>query len=92
MSRHHNTKHVERKVSNYAERPGVMGTGGKLAEIEGRTGLRYRQEQRVKATCTVGDNHNGHECNGSPLPKGEDTPAEKMLRDIFTGGNASEGV
>jgi hypothetical protein len=85
MSRHHNTKHEERSGSNYAERTGVMGTGGKLTEIEGRTGLRYRQEQRIKATCTAGENHNGHECNGSPFPKGDDSPGEKLLRDIFEG-------
>ena len=73
MSTKHNTKHNERGRSNYSNRLGVMGTTGHLPAIEGNTGLRHKQERRVMATCTVGDNHNGHECNGSPFPNGSDT-------------------
>lgn len=68
MSRHHNTKHFERSGSNYEGRPGMMGTGGHLPAIEGNAGLRARQERRVKATCTVSEDHDHHACNGFPWP------------------------
>jgi len=43
LSRHYNTKHPER-----GRKP--KRTFGKLAEIEGRQGLRARQERRVAET------------------------------------------
>jgi hypothetical protein len=73
MSRHHNTKHDERSGSNYAERTGVMGTGGHLPAIEGNSGLRAKQDRRIKATCTVGEDHDRHECNGQPFPFASET-------------------
>lgn len=71
MSRHHNTKHPERSRKTPRE-------FGKLAGIEGRSGLRERQERRVRATCTIGENHNGHDCNGVPFPTGSDLDAMAM--------------
>lgn len=68
MSTKHNTKHVERSRSNYQDRPGLMGTSGHLPAIEGNSGLAAKQERRIKATCTVGEDHDRHECNGSPFP------------------------
>lgn len=59
MSRHYCTEHTERKTSNYKTRPGVMGTSGHLAAIEGNQGLRAKQERRV-------------ENFGSPFPRGLD--------------------
>lgn len=70
MSRHHNTKHDERSPANYANRPGMMGTSGHLTAVEGNSGLRAKQERRIRATCTIGDNHDHHECNGVPFPAG----------------------
>lgn len=43
MSRHHNTRHPERGRK-------TKRTFRKLAEIEGRTGLRARQLRRVELT------------------------------------------
>jgi hypothetical protein len=47
MSAKHNCKHVDRSRSNYPNRSGVY-SHGHLAEIEGSTGLRHRQERRVE--------------------------------------------
>ena len=72
MSRKFNTKHPDRGRK-------VKRMFGKLAEIEGRQGLRLRQERRVEAT-------------GFPWPtaasaKAEANPsAENLLRNIFEGG------
>ena len=71
--------------SRYQSRPGVMDTTGRLAPIEGRTGLRVRQERRVAQSCTVQADHdhgiwledsgarNLERCNGVPWP----TPASR---------------
>lgn len=67
MSAKHNCKHVDRSRSNYPNRPGVY-SHGHLAEVEGSTGLRSRQERRVRATCSVGNDHDGHKCDGFPFP------------------------
>lgn len=68
MSTHHNTKHDERSKSNYQTRPGMMGTSGHLAAIEGGSGLRARQERRIRNTCTLPHEHDTDSCNGSPFP------------------------
>jgi hypothetical protein len=77
MSRHYNTKHDDRGTSNYQDRPGVMGTSGHLPAIEGNAGLRAKQDRRVRLTCTIGDNHDGHECNGRPFPFGDDSEGDE---------------
>lgn len=50
MSKRHCTKHPDRGRSNYPNRPGMFGPHGHLADIEGRQGLRARQERRVEQT------------------------------------------
>ena len=50
MSRKYNAPHPERSRSNYPNRPGLFGPHGKLALIEGRQGLRLRQERRAELT------------------------------------------
>jgi hypothetical protein len=71
---------MSQRKSHYQERSGLFGTSGKLAAIEGRSGLRTRQERRVAQSCTVEGEHshgvylfdsgrrNLDECNGSPWP------------------------
>lgn len=49
MSTKHNCPHFNRSRSNYPNRPGVY-SHGHLAEIEGSTGLRNRQERRTELT------------------------------------------
>ncbi len=49
MSRKHNTKHDGRGRSRYPRRPGIY-SHGHLAEIEGPTGLRVRQNRREAET------------------------------------------
>lgn len=52
MSRKHNTKHPERSASHYPERLAARGLrkSPMLAEIEGDSGLRRRQERRAEQT------------------------------------------
>jgi hypothetical protein len=77
---------VSESKSRYQSRPGLMQTSGKLASIEGRTGLRVRQERRVAQSCTIKADHdhgiwlledsgarNLDRCNGVPWP----TPASR---------------
>jgi hypothetical protein len=65
--------------SRYQNRPGVMGTSGRLEPIEGPTGLRNRQERRIRQSCSVDANHvhgiwlkgsyrDLERCNGVPWP------------------------
>jgi hypothetical protein len=67
MSRHHNTKHPERVEGGYRRRLQARGLS-KAPTMEELETLQKRQTNRVRATCTVGENHDGHECNGSPFP------------------------
>lgn len=50
MSRKHNCPHLDRSRSNYANRPGMFGPHSRLEPIEGRQGLRLRQERREEQT------------------------------------------
>jgi hypothetical protein len=66
--------------SPYQQRRGLMGTSGKLAAIEGRSGLRARQERRIRQSCTIAPDHSHgvwldnsgrrdmDRCNGVPWP------------------------
>ena len=67
MSRRYNTKHPERVDGGYRRRLEARGLSKAPTMIDLET-LQKRQNNRVKATCTVGENHDGHECNGSPFP------------------------
>ena len=76
---------MSQSKSHYQERTGLFGTSGKLAGIEGRTGLRVKQDRRVANSCTVEGEHahgvylfdsgrrNLDRCNGVPWP----TPASR---------------
>lgn len=59
---------MAQSLSKYQSRPGVMGTSGRLAPIEGPTGLRNRQERRIRQSCTVDHVHRNIDCNGVPWP------------------------
>jgi len=71
---------MSQSQSHYQERSGIFGTSGKLASIEGRTGLRIKQERRVAQSCTIDGDHshgvylfdsgrrNVDRCNGVPWP------------------------
>lgn len=71
---------MSQSKSHYQARSGLFGTSGKLASIEGRTGLRIKQERRVAQSCTVeGEHSHGvylfdsgrrdlSRCNGAPWP------------------------
>jgi hypothetical protein len=83
MSRKCNVSHPARKRSNYPNRLSARGLSKapRLAEIEGNTGLRHRQERRVMETCTVGHaDHNLIDCNGVPWPYGvaAESPASEI--------------
>jgi len=85
-------------MSQYQERPGLFGTSGKLAGIDGRTGLRVRQERRVANSCTIGGDHdhgvylfdsgrrNLDRCNGVPWP----TPASRKADAAASASKAEE--
>ena len=68
MSAKYNTKHPLRCRSHYPERLTARGLGKTpvMQPIEGSTGLRARQERRVRETCTLSSDHKGHACNGVP--------------------------
>jgi hypothetical protein len=71
---------MSQSQSHYQERSGIFGTSGKLASIEGRTGLRIKQERRITNSCTIeGEHRHGvylfdsgrrdlDRCNGAPWP------------------------
>jgi hypothetical protein len=65
MSRHHNTKHPLRGLSHYHERLIARGLG-KAPLMPPLSWLRTHQERRVHETCTLGPQHECHECNGVP--------------------------
>jgi hypothetical protein len=67
MARKHNTKHFDRSRSNYPSRLEARGLAKapSLAPVEQ---LRNRQERRVRETCSLAGDHNGHKCNGFPWP------------------------
>lgn len=67
MSRHYNTKHTERSEGGYRRRLSARGLS-KAPVMEDLETLQKRQYNRVKATCTIGEDHDHHECNGSPFP------------------------
>lgn len=50
MSRKYNCAHPDRSKSNYPNRPGLFGPHSRLEPIEGRAGLRARQERRLAQT------------------------------------------
>jgi hypothetical protein len=73
--------------SRYQNRPGVMGTSGRLEPIEGPTGLRNKQERRIRQSCTISDKHDhgiwfreSHRdltrCDGVPWPTAASRRAE----------------
>lgn len=62
--------------SRYQKRPGVMGTSGRLEPIEGPTGLRNKQERRIRQSCGLDHRHNVVECNGVPWPTAASRKAE----------------
>jgi hypothetical protein len=71
---------MSKNLSHYQERAGLFGTSGRLQPIEGRSGLRVRQERRVAQSCTLTADHdhgvylfdsgrrNLDRCNGVPWP------------------------
>lgn len=71
MSRKHNTKHPNRgrtnEVRGYLKRLHQRGLGKApmLADVDT---LRVRQERRIRETCNLDSNHDGHQCNGVPFP------------------------
>jgi len=79
---------VSQSQSRYQERRGLFGTSGRLAPIEGSTGLRVRQERRIAQSCTIRDEHqhgvwlddSGHrlldKCNGVPWPSAASRKAD----------------
>jgi hypothetical protein len=91
MSRHHNTKHFGRGRSQYPKRLESRGLS-KAPSMTPVEQLRNRQIRRVEATCTMGDKHNGHKCNGQPWPDGREGGAvvksnkqgAELLEAIFT--------
>lgn len=94
MSVKHNVSHKEkfgRGKSRYPDRLAARGLSHAphLAEIEGSTGLRARQERRVRETCTVGPNHDRHECNGQPWRVVEETQASETKIGRLAGNLAS---
>src|SRR5512146_2537962 len=68
MSRRHNTKHTGRSKSRYPQRLVARGLGKAptLAEIEGPSGLRVRQERRIRETCSLTHAHDVVSCDGQP--------------------------
>ncbi len=74
MSRKHNCKHPERGrnseegASGYQKRLRDRGLG-KAPRMADLDGLRAKQLRRVRETCTMGPEHDGHKCNGSPFPR-----------------------
>ena len=80
--------------SRYQKRPGVMGTSGRLEPIEGPTGLRNRQERRIRQSCTVAGDHqhgvwlldngrrNLERCNGAPWPSAASRKADSEARQV----------
>ncbi len=73
MSRKYNCKHPERGrnseegTSGYQKRLRERGLG-KAPHMLALDTLRTRQLRRVRETCTLGPEHDGHKCNGLPFP------------------------
>lgn len=90
MPRKHNVKHPMRNKSRYPIRLSHRGLS-KAPAMDDVEVLAKRQARRVVDTCTLGGEHDRHECNGQPWWRGNDgypstsTAAERLLDEIFRG-------
>jgi len=81
MTTKYNCKHPDRGHSRdtgeagYQKRLHDRGLG-KAPRMEPLEDLRKRQERRVRETCTVSPDHDGHKCNGVPWPTSAELAAE----------------